>query len=312
MESRQVQIIRIDAGVADQRLDNFLLKILKGLPKSRVYRIIRKGEVRINGKRARPQTRLNVGDEVRVPPIRHLPERGSAVGHFRDLDRLILFEDSHLLVLNKPAGMAVHGGSGVNAGVIESLRHARKDLAGAELVHRLDRGTSGCLMVAKKRSYLKLLQDALRNPGTISKTYLAVIHGEMEKASAVEQPLLTVSKTGQERFTRVDQEGKPAKTLFNPVVTATGLTLVEASPLTGRTHQIRVHARWQRQPIIGDDRYGDTPRDSLLPMKPARMMLHAARLSIPSLGDRTSLEITAPVDISFNQFVESCLHYNIN
>ena len=177
MDASRVQIVQVDRESDGQRLDNFLLRHLKGLPRSRVYRIVRKGEVRINGRRVKPQVRLKTGDEIRIPPVRDLAKRHEAIGNFQDPDSLILHEDSHLIVLNKPAGMAVHGGSGVAAGVIESFRHARPDLANCELVHRLDRGTSGCLMIAKRRSYLRLLQDALRQPGTISKHYIAVVDG---------------------------------------------------------------------------------------------------------------------------------------
>ena len=198
MHEIPVQIVTVDLESEGQRLDNFLLRHLKGLPRSRVYRIVRKGEVRINGRRAKPRARLKIGDKVRIPPVRDLDTRSEAVGNFQDLDGLILHEDSHLIVLNKPAGMAVHGGSGVAAGVIESLRHARSDLTKCELVHRLDRGTSGCLMIAKRRSYLRLLQDALRRPGTISKQYIALVHGRccVEEVT-VDEPLLTLSRAGQ-------------------------------------------------------------------------------------------------------------------
>lgn len=307
METCQPQILAIDADTAGQRLDNYLLRILRGLPKSRIYRIVRRGEVRINGRRAKPQVRLKTGDQVRIPPIRHLPARSEAVGYFEDLDSLILLEDTHVLVLNKPAGMAVHGGSGVRAGVIESLRHARADLKSAELVHRLDRGTSGCLMVAKKRSYLKALQDALRQPGTILKTYIACVHGRLDGNFTVAEPLLTVSRAGQERFTRVDSAGKPASTDFRPLATGDGVSLVEAKPATGRTHQIRVHARWLRLPLLGDDRYGDEVRDSLFESRPPRLMLHARRLQVPAILDRPPLDIVAPVDDPFIDYLESTL-----
>ena len=311
MDTNQVQIIQVDPEIDGQRLDNFLLRYLKGLPRTRVYRIVRKGEVRINGRRAKPQVRLKAGDKVRIPPIRDLERRPEAVGSFENLDSLVLHEDDHLIILNKPAGMAVHGGSGVNAGVIETLRHARTDLARCELVHRLDRGTSGCLMIAKRRGYLKLLQDALRRPGTLSKTYLAVVHGYWSYGQVtVDEPLATTSRSGQERFTRVDPAGKPARTLFRPLRQAEALSLVEAQPLTGRTHQIRVHSRWLRHAIIGDDRYGDEFADQQLRGRPRRMLLHATRLVIPPLEGHDRLEVTAPVDSVFKRFLETTLETN--
>lgn len=302
----RVQMIHIDADTAGQRLDNFLIRILKGLPKSRIYRIIRKGEVRINGRRAKPQVKLKPGDEVRVPPIRHLPARDAAVGSFHDLDSLVLFEDSHLMVLNKPAGMAVHGGSGVRTGVIESLRHARPESRALELVHRLDRGTSGCLMVAKRRSYLRLLQDALRRPGQIGKRYLAAVHGVWpESLDTIDQSLLTVSRAGTERLTRVDAAGRPALTRYSSITTSDALSLIEARPMTGRTHQIRVHCRWARHPILGDDRYGDVSLDRAF--EPKRLLLHARSLSIPALGQRPALQVSAPLDSRFNAFLSQHL-----
>lgn len=308
MKADRVQLVDIDSETEGQRLDNFLIRHLKGLPKSRIYRIIRKGEVRVNGRRAKPLQRLISGDQVRVPPIKHLVERSEAVGSFQDVDSLILYEDKHLFIINKPAGMAVHGGSGVKAGVIESLRHLYPAEKNLELVHRLDRGTSGCLMVAKKRSYLRLLQDALRKPGQISKQYMAVVHGQWPASlHKIDEPLLTSSKTGQERFTRVDPGGKTALTRFSVLATEQDISVVQASPMTGRTHQIRVHARWARHPIVGDDRYGDQARDQLLSRNPKRMLLHARELRIPSLGERPALEVIAPLDQRFARFLENTL-----
>jgi 23S rRNA pseudouridine955/2504/2580 synthase len=309
MTMEKVRTVLIDEDSAGQRLDNFLLRELKGVPKSKVYRVIRRGEVRINGGRAKPLQKLKAGDRVRIPPVRQGEPGPAAVGSFQDLDALILFEDSHLLILNKPAGMAVHGGSGVQAGVIESLRHALPREKHLELVHRLDRGTSGCLMVAKKRKYLKLLQDALRQPGRISKFYQAVVHGAWpDTLDAVDQNLLTVSRSGQERFTRVDPVGKPALTTFRVIARAESLSWIEASPKTGRTHQIRVHARWARYPIVGDDRYGDQARDELLAVRPRRMLLHAHRLVIPAMDDRPAIEVAAPLDQRFSAFTEKYFH----
>ncbi|MGV0036341.1 MAG: RluA family pseudouridine synthase [Candidatus Azotimanducaceae bacterium WSBS_2022_MAG_OTU7] len=295
----KVQIREIDADTAGQRLDNYLIKMLKGLPKSRIYRIIRKGEVRINGKRCKPEIKLVAGDLVRIPPIQHLPARSTAVGHFNDLEGLMVYEDEHLLIINKPAGMAVHGGSGVSVGVIESLRHARPEGSRLELVHRLDRGTSGCLMVSKRRSYLRLLQDALRQPGQIKKHYLAVVHGRWpRKMVQIEQPLLTSSNAGKERITRVNGQGKYAVTDFSLLEATDELSIVRASPRTGRTHQIRVHARWARHPLVGDTRYGDQTLDQVSGVE-GRLMLHAAELQIPALGARPAIHVKAPMDEDF-------------
>ncbi len=300
-----VRIVEVDVEDAGQRLDNFLIRTLKGLPKSRVYRIIRRGEVRINGRRRRPDARLSEGDRVRIPPINHLTERSGAVGSFRDLENLVIYEDERLLIVNKPAGMAVHGGSGVSVGVIESLRHWRGEGNRLELVHRLDRGTSGCLMVAKKRSYLRLLQDALRQPGQIRKHYLALVHGHWpESLRVVKEPLLTTSQAGKERIARVSSEGKPARTEFACLGTDSETSLIRACPVTGRTHQIRVHARWARHPILGDDRYGSQEVDRAVGHT-GRLMLHAAELSIPALADFPAIQASAPPDSEFQLKVNS-------
>jgi 23S rRNA pseudouridine955/2504/2580 synthase len=297
-------LLGVEEDSAGQRLDNFLMKTLKGVPKSKIYKIIRKGEVRINGKRAKPLARLTVGDQVRIPPISRQSERTEAVGSFRDLDSLIVYEDDNLLILNKPAGMAVHGGSGVSAAVIESLRAARPEGRRLELVHRLDRGTSGCLMVAKRRSALKVLQDALRQTGRIRKHYLAVVHGNWpERLKTIGEPLLTVSREGQERFTRVSPDGKPAVTRIRCLAATANLTLLQLSPETGRTHQLRVHTRWARHPILGDDRYGDSQLDADV-ARPRRMMLHAAALEIPALEGMQALRVQAPMDGDMLALVE--------
>ena len=302
---RKVQLVEVDAEDAGQRLDNFLVRRLKGLPKSRIYRIIRKGEVRINGRRCKPESRLAPGDTVRIPPINRLAERSTAVGSFRDLENLVLYEDERLLIINKPAGMAVHGGSGVSVGVIESLRAVREEGDRLELVHRLDRGTSGCLMVAKRRSYLRLLQDALRRPGQIRKHYIAMVHGEWPgKLGVIDEPLLTANKAGRERMTRVSDDGKDARTEFTLLGTDSETSLVRAYPVTGRTHQIRVHARWARHPILGDDRYGSGELDELLD-HPRRLMLHAAELEIPPLGEFGRISARASLDEEFRLKVDS-------
>ena len=290
------RFVDIDAELAGQRLDNFLISSLKGLPKSRIYRIIRRGEVRINGGRGKPSTRLAAGDRVRIPPVAHLPRRSEAVGSFHDLDALVLFENEDLLVINKPAGMAVHGGSGVSAGVIESLRRALPGGRKLELAHRLDRGTSGCLMVARRRPCLRLLQDALRRPGLVRKYYLAIVHGRWPDGDCVvAQPLLTLTRAGRERVTRVDPAGKAAATRFRFLAAAADASLVAARPMTGRTHQVRVHARWARHPLFGDERYGDRMLDRSAGAG-SRLALHAFRLEIPALAEFPEISVQAPLD----------------
>lgn len=294
-----VQHIEVDEEDSGQRLDNFLIKTLKGLPKSRIYRMVRKGEVRINKGRCKPETRISAGDNIRIPPIAHLTERKESVGSFREEHKLVLFENDELLVINKPAGMAVHGGSGVSAGVIETLRHLRPEGKRLELVHRLDRGTSGCLMVAKKRSYLRILQDALRRSGEIQKTYQALVHGRWSsELKFVDQPLMTMTQSGREKITRIHPAGKPSATRFRCLNTDGSVSHIEAQPLTGRTHQIRAHARWARHPLLGDDRYGDKTLDASVGGI-SRLMLHAAGLRIPALQGRDAIVIEAPAPDDF-------------
>lgn len=305
----RVRLVEIGTEAAGQRLDNYLIRLLKGLPKSRVYRIIRKGEVRINGRRVKPHVRLAPGDTVRIPPISHLPVRQQAVGTFKNLNETIIYEDNFLLVLNKPAGMAVHGGSGVNVGIIESLRHALPDGGDYELVHRLDRDTSGCLMIAKRRGYLRLVQGALRQTRQIGKTYLAVVYGKWpDDPVTANHRIETRVSSGGERISRVSKLGKPAITEFSKLAGNSDLSLVSASLLTGRTHQIRVHARYLRHPLVGDPKYGDEIRDRDL--KPPRMMLHASSLSIPALGDHPALEIHAPLDNAMGDFIAAAFGEN--
>ena len=298
-EFSKARTVKVNSEISGQRLDNYLIKMLKGLPKSRIYRIIRKGEVRVNGKRCKPDVRLIPGDQVRVPPIKHLPARSSAVGNFHAMESLIVYEDETLLVINKPEGMAVHGGSGISVGIIESLREIRPEGNRLELVHRLDRGTSGCLMISKRRSYLRLLQNALRKPGQIKKHYLALVHGRWsEKLVTIDEHLLTKSIAGKERVTKVSRLGKYALTDFTLLESSEDMSIVKASPKTGRTHQIRVHARWARHPIAGDQRYGDEILDRVSGIN-GRLMLHAAELQIPALGERPAIHAKALLDMGF-------------
>lgn len=324
----QVKSVEVDEESAGQRLDNFLLRQLKGVPKTHVYRIIRSGEVRVNKGRASADTRVEAGDVVRVPPVRlservaekaeamaGLVARGAPAREFP-----VLFEDEAVLAINKPAGVAVHGGSGVSFGVIEQLRMARPQAKFLELVHRLDRETSGILLVAKKRSALKSLQDQFRERET-GKTYLALVAGQWPANKKVlDKPLHKYLLDDGERRVRVvakdDPDGMKSVTLVKvrkrsplPVgPAAQGYSLLEVTIKTGRTHQIRVHLASEGLPIVGDDKYGDFELNKAL-QKPAdgpalkRMFLHAWRLqfSHPVSGER--IELLAPLPSELDQFV---------
>ena len=337
-----VKSVTVDENSAGQRLDNFLMRQLKGVPKTHVYRIIRSGEVRVNKGRASADTRVEIGDVVRLPPVR-MSERaaekervmeqasaeqassGRAVKQFP-----VLFEDDYFLALDKPAGVAVHGGSGVSFGVIEQLRMARPGAPFLELVHRLDRETSGILLVAKKRSALKNLQDQFRERET-GKTYLAMVIGQWPANKKVlDKPLHKYLLPDGERRVKVvakdDPDGMPSLTLVKvraaggvvpgthqaPVCSDRGYSLLEVTIKTGRTHQIRVHLASEGMPIVGDDKYGDFDSNKALaransPTPLKRMFLHAWRLQCnhPATGKRLELQADLPVELV--QFVHQVL-----
>jgi len=275
-----VQYLDADDRSAGQRLDNFLLTRLKGVPRSRIYRLIRKGEIRVNRKRCRPDQRLQGGDTVRVAPLRQrAPARVPGVSpRLRNLlENSILEENGRFLVVNKPAGLAVHLGSGVNIGLIEALRQLYPDDRSLELVHRLDRDTSGCLLVARDPATLKQLQDLWRHR-RVRKTYQALVAGHWpDGCEEVDAPLQRDQLQAGERIVRVDPDGKPALTRFRVLERLRSATLIEASPVSGRTHQIRVHAQHAGHPILGDSKY--LFRDSNPHPGINRLCLHAASLS---------------------------------
>jgi 23S rRNA pseudouridine955/2504/2580 synthase len=298
-ERPAVRFYEVTDAHAGQRLDNFLLRFLKGVPKSRVYRILRKGEVRVNKGRIKPDYRLVEGDVVRIPPIRVAeakPAPGVSVRLEKLLSGAILFEDDRLMVVNKPSGLAVHGGSGISLGLIEALRVMRPEARFLELVHRLDRDTSGCVMVAKKRSMLRHLHEQLRN-GTIDKRYLALAAGRWpNRRKVVDAPLLKNMLQSGERMVHVSPEGKRSLTEFAIVARYQHATLVEAKPITGRTHQIRVHALHAGHPLLGDDKYGDQAAFQYFKSKGLkRLFLHAASLTVPMPEDEKSLRVAAPL-----------------
>ena len=299
-----MQRLLVDEAGEGQRLDNFLLRVLKGVPKTLVYRVIRSGEVRVNKGRAAADTRLALGDEVRVPPVR-LPDRSDKpAAPAREFP--VLFEDEHLICVNKPAGVAVHGGSGVSHGVIEQLRRARPQAKFLELVHRLDKETSGLLLIAKKRSALTRLQDQFRGRET-GKTYAALVIGRWPPGRKVIDVALHKFLTADgERRVRTapgpDDEGKRSITLVQVARAFERFSLLDVTIKTGRTHQIRVHLQHEGHPIVGDDKYGDFELNKRLArgeevpgVKFDRMFLHARRLAFdhPASGER--MELLAPL-----------------
>ncbi len=292
--------VTVDADSAGRRLDNFLLAELKGLPRTRIYRMIRKGEVRVNKGRCKPVRRLAEGDVVRIPPVLQEPASEAAVSDPRRaawIKQRILYEDDCLLVLDKPSGLAVHGGSGINLGAIELLRAARPDCRYLELAHRLDRDTSGCLLVAKKRSALRRLHEQLRE-GQTEKTYLALVIGAWSGGSrAVSLPLQVEHRRNGERHVRTSPDGKPALTKFHPQERFANAALCSVDLLTGRTHQIRVHAAAIGHPVAGDTRYGETDDSGSGGFD--RLMLHAGSIAFTHPGEGRPVEFSAPLPESF-------------
>ena len=277
-----------------QRIDNFLLRELKGVPKSHVYRVLRSGEVRVNSGRVKPDYRLRVGDRVRIPPVR-VPEERKPAGA-RPLDLPVVLEDAALLVIDKPSGVAVHGGSGVSFGVIESLRATRPQAKFLELAHRLDRDTSGLLILCKKRSALTELHRMLRE-GEVNKTYIAVVKGAVARqALELRESLHKYVTAAGERRVSVQEGGKPAVTKVRRLRNSGDYSLLEVELLTGRTHQIRVHLAHAGHPIVGDDKYGDFALNRRLKQ---RLMLHAARLAFehPVGGEPVRLESPLPPEM---------------
>ena len=280
-----------------QRLDNFLLRRLKGVPKSHVYRVVRSGEVRVNSGRVKPDYRVRIGDKVRVPPIRMAKQEARV---FRSIDFQIAYEDPSLLVINKPSGIAVHGGSGVSYGVIESLRATRPEAKMLELAHRLDRDTSGLLLIAKKRSALVELHRMLRD-GEIEKIYVAVVKGvPARKHFDITEPLHKYVNAKGERRVAVKEGGLSAVTKVKLLKESKDFSLLQLRLMTGRTHQIRVHLAHAGHPVLGDDKYGDFEFNRALARQGVkRLFLHARRLAFqhPIEGRRIVLESPLPDDM---------------
>ena len=294
----QVSWIDVGEDEAGQRIDNYLLARLKGVPKSHIYRILRSGEIRINSKRVEASQRVAAGDRIRIPPVR-VAERGEPepAPHFR---LPVIFEDEYLLAIDKPAGLAVHGGSGVAHGVIESLRGMRPQARFLELVHRLDRETSGVLLLAKKRAALTALHEMLRTRA-IDKRYLVGVAGRFRNELQRVRLALAkrVTKEGEKRVS-VSDAGQEAETVFRRIERGAEFSLLEAELLTGRTHQIRVHLAHLGHPVLGDDKYGDFELNRALRKQGLkRMFLHAAKLSFthPMTGDPVDLVSPLPADL---------------
>lgn len=312
---RGVIFEEVSLDYAGQRLDNFLMSRMKGVPKSMVYRIIRKGEVRVNKGRTKPEYKLKTGDLVRIPPVRvkeeskieNVPDK---MAH--DIESAILFEDDHLIAVNKPRGMAVHGGSGISLGLIEALRVIRPDCKRLELVHRLDRDTSGVILVAKKRSTLVALHAMLQKKSGIQKRYWALVYGGWPKHMAeVTAPLLKNELQSGERVVRVSQEGKPCHTRYSLERRFEGYTLMNAEPVTGRTHQIRVHCQFTGHSIVGDEKYATDEELKQAKIAGAkRLFLHAKSLRFIHPQTNEKLTIEAPLDSVYELFLQTLTPIN--
>jgi 23S rRNA pseudouridine955/2504/2580 synthase len=301
--------LEIDESSAGQRIDNFLIRHLKGVPKSHLYRILRSGEVRVNSGRVDATRRLEMGDKIRIPPIRVAAKPvadGVPQPVMPRLEQTVLYEDEALLVIDKPSGLAVHGGSGISRGVIEQLRLERPELKFLELVHRLDKETSGVLLLAKKRSALTKLHAMMRE-GEVEKRYFALVKGVWkDEKRAVKLKLHKYLTADGERRVSVTEEGKAAHTIFYLRQTLPDYTLLEAELKTGRTHQIRVHLAHLGYPIAGDDKYGDFPLNKLLAKQGLkRMFLHAFSVAFMHPLTAEALRIEAPLPKDLTRFVHS-------
>jgi 23S rRNA pseudouridine955/2504/2580 synthase len=303
-DSARVSHVAVAAADEGQRLDNWLLRTLKGVPRSRVYRILRRGEVRVNGKRAKPEYRVAAGDDVRLPPVRTPAEAGPRRvpdSLQATVEAAIVHADREVLVVAKPAGLAVHGGSGLSFGIIEALRASRPDES-LELAHRLDRDTSGLLLVARSRPALRTLHALLRE-GKVEKRYLALVKGPWNLGrKTIDAPLATRARQGGERMVRVQSGGKASASTFAPVdFFGPRATLLQVDIATGRTHQIRVHAAHAGHPVAGDDKYGDREFNaSLRELGLTRMFLHAQALSFewPVSGKTFAANAPLPAELA--------------
>jgi 23S rRNA pseudouridine955/2504/2580 synthase len=308
IEKSKVTIITIPEEFSGQRLDNFLANKLKGVPKSRIYRMLRKGEVRVNKKRVLPSYRIQSDDLLRLPPFWTLEKEAPVSAGPNTTEKLlqsIIYEDPNFLIINKPAGFASHGGSGISLGVIEALRLIREDCHYLELGHRLDRETSGCLVIAKKRSALRTFHALLRE-GKVLKTYQLLVFGKWPRNLAkVDLPLQKGQLSSGERMVKVKEEGKFSVTIFNPKIITKNLSFLEATLKTGRTHQIRVHATSVGHPIVGDEKYGDQELNKKMRKQGVkRLFLHAALISFVLPETKQKIEVKAHLPLNLKKIIE--------
>jgi 23S rRNA pseudouridine955/2504/2580 synthase len=305
--SHAVHYLEVTAEEAGQRLDNYLFRQCKGVPKSHIYRILRSGEVRLNKRRCAADSRVQAGDMLRLPPLRVGLREQDDAPPASWVDLPILYEDAALLVIDKPVGIAVHGGSGVSLGVIETLRRQRTEARFLELAHRLDKETSGLLLIGKKRSALNALHDMFRAAGqSVDKRYLMLVKGGwMNPVQQVKLPLHKYLSFSGERRVRVDHEdGKPAHTVFRLLARWQRFSLLEGQLKTGRTHQLRVHLAHLGFPILGDEKYGDFALNKMLQKEGLkRMALHAHRLEFPHPQEARRLTLVAPPPAAFIDFI---------
>lgn len=308
-DRQNARIVQIDANNAGQRIDNFLMSQLKGVPRSHIYRLLRSGQVRVNSGRKKPLYKLKLDDKVRIPPARINDKNEAAIPDavIKLIDESVLFENEDLLVLNKPSGLAVHSGSGLAFGVIEALKQHHPDQF-LELVHRLDRETSGCLIIAKSRIALTQLHDLFRDEGRsgIGKYYLALVEGQWQGVNTIDAPLRKIKRSG-EHMVEVNEEGKHAVSHFEAKKIYSQSSLMEIKIETGRTHQIRVHANHAGHPVAGDKKYGHNEfNQSLKKIGLKRLFLHAARIELPGLNPKSKkpLIIEAPLSDDLQQVLK--------
>ena len=307
-EKTEVAFVEVGAAQVNQRLDNFLLKTLKNIPKSRIYRIIRKGEVRVNKKRCKPDYKLGIGDLVRIPPLRMERQDGTEIyippDRIKSIEKAVLFENKHLLVIDKPTGLAVHSGTWISFGVIDIMRRIRPQTE-IELVHRLDRDTSGCLLLAKHRQSLLAMQACMQN-NSLKKTYVAVVKGRWpQDKRELTHALKKTTMPNGERRVYVDAAGQKALTRITRVDSGDDFSRLTIQILTGRTHQIRVHCQFEGHEIAGDSKYGDARFNKLMKQRGAgRLMLHASRLELPGTEFSPEMVIDANLPAAFENLVE--------
>lgn len=306
-DSSKVQFRKVSQAQDGQRLDNFLIRRMRGVPRSRIYRIIRRGEVRVNKKRCKPEHKLRCGDEVRIPPYFGSAEpKPSKVspGLQEFLLGSVLYEDEQLLVINKPAGLAVHGGTGIRLGLIEALRQLRPEWSEMELAHRLDRDTSGCLVISKKTRFLKHIQNELK-ARNVNKQYLALVHGQWPERLVMIDVALQKNAIGVgERIVTVDASGKPSITRFKLLQRFAHATLLEVRPETGRTHQIRVHCQHAGHALVGDSKYTCRGADKSL-SRVKNLCLHAWKIEFSVPDSKRPIRVQASVDKSMQGLIDS-------